>query len=528
MKPHNSSFDRQLAPVCLSHTASFRLRKLMLAGVILAASEGAYALSTDLGEAGTLRLDNTLRYSSSWRVEDQDDELLADANGDDGNRNFDDGQIQSRFDLLSEMDLNFGDYGVFVRGRAYYDDVYARAENDHDSPATSNNLSESHDRFTDDTRELIGKNAELLDAFAYGNFDFGDTYLTLRTGRQVINWGESLFLQGGVSTAQVPLDATRANSPGVELKEIFLPVGQVFGQVNLTSAMSLSGYYQYEWEETRLNPAGSYFSTQDFLDEGGESFILAPGFSARRSGDQDASDSGQYGVALRYVAEPLNYTEFGLYHLNYHDKLPQLQFADFVMPAPGVVLPTTYHLEYEEDIKLYGASFNTVVGGATIAGEVSYRDGQPVRVVASLPAYERANTIQTQVSTIMVLGPNPLMDSLSFAGEVGVNRVNGYESSELHSDRSAWGVTARLTPEYYGIYPGLDMKLPLTVSHGANGVSSIPGTFTEGVTNASITAEFSYLDNYQATLGYTGYFGSAEDNKQKDRDFVSMSLSYTF
>lgn len=513
------------APATLQH---FRLRKLVLAGLLLSSSQGAFAFSASIGDSGTLKWDNVLRYSSAWRVEDQDDELLADANGDDGNRNFDGGQIQSRFDLLSELDLNFGDYGVFLRGRAFYDDVYASGDNDHDSPGTSNNVSVPHDRFTDDTRDLIGRDAELLDAFAYGNFDIGGTFLDLRVGRQVVNWGESLFLQGGISTAQVPVDATRANSPGVELKEVFLPVGQVYGQISLTNSLSLSGYYQYEWEETRLNPAGSYFSTQDFLDEGGESFILAPGLRAQRAQDEDASDSGQYGVALRYYADVLSGIELGLYHLNYHDKLPQLQFDDFVMPAPGVVLPTTYHLEYEEDIKLYGASFNTLVMDSTLSGEVSFREGQPVQMNAALPTYEAANTVQAQLSTIRVLGKNPLMDSLSFAAEVGVNRVNGIESAELEKDRSAWGLTARLTPEYYSVYPGLDMKLPITVSHGANGDSSIPGTFTEGVTNAGITAEFSYLNNYQGTLGYTGYFGSAEDNKQKDRDFVSVSLSYTF
>ncbi|XKE47328.1 DUF1302 domain-containing protein [Halomonas organivorans] len=512
---------KPLAAALSSRPGSARRRRLMLASLILSAPGSALALSTDLGEVGTLSWDNTLRYSSAWRVESQDEDA------DDGNRNFEDGQIQSRFDLLSELDLNFGDYGAFVRGRAYYDDAYA-GHNDHDSPATSNNVSVDHDRFTDDTRDLVGRKAELLDAFVYGDFALGDTYLNLRAGRQVINWGESVFLQGGISTAQVPLDATRANAPGVKLEEIFLPVGQVFAQLDLTGSLSVSGYYQYEWDETRLNPAGSYFSYQDFLDEGGESFILNPAFGLRadRGNDRDASDSGQYGVALRYLAEALNYSEFGLYHLNYHDKLPQLQFDDFGKVIPGV--PATYHLEYEEDIELWGASFNTVLGGATIAGEISYRQGQPVQLAAALPTYERANTWQAQVSALKVLGNNPLMDNLTFAGEAGVNRVNGFESEELAKDRSAWGFTARLIPEYFGVRPGLDMKLPITVHHGVNGDSSIPGTFTEGVTNANITAEFSYLDNYQATLGYTGYFGSTEDNLLADRDFVSLSLSYTF
>lgn len=38
--------------------------------------------------------------------------------------------------------------------------------------------------------------------------------------------------------------------------------------------------------------------------------------------DQDAKDSGQYGVALRWYAEDLNSTEFGFYFMNYHSRLP--------------------------------------------------------------------------------------------------------------------------------------------------------------------------------------------------------------
>ena len=34
------------------------------------------------------------------------------------------------------------------------------------------------------------------------------------------------------------------------------------------------------------------------------------------------SDSGQYGVALRWYAEDLNSTEFGFYFMNYHSRLP--------------------------------------------------------------------------------------------------------------------------------------------------------------------------------------------------------------
>jgi len=68
--------------------------------------------------------------------------------------------------------------------------------------------------------------------------------------------------------------------PGSTTKEILMPVGQLSGQVQLSSALTLMGYYQYEWERTRLPAAGSYFSAVDFLDAGGERLRVAPGVPA--------------------------------------------------------------------------------------------------------------------------------------------------------------------------------------------------------------------------------------------------------
>ena len=33
-------------------------------------------------------------------------------------------------------------------------------------------------------------------------------------------------------------------------------------------------------------------------------------------------DSGQWGLAVRFLAEDLNLTEFGFYFMNYHSRLP--------------------------------------------------------------------------------------------------------------------------------------------------------------------------------------------------------------
>ena len=45
----------------------------------------------------------------------------------------------------------------------------------------------------------------------------------------------------------------------------------------------------------------------------------------RRAGDNDARDSGQWGVALRWLGDE---AEYGLYALNYHSRTPNLSYIN--------------------------------------------------------------------------------------------------------------------------------------------------------------------------------------------------------
>lgn len=54
----------------------------------------------------------------------------------------------------------------------------------------------------------------LLDAYAYTEFDVGAP-LQIRVGRQAINWGESLFIQGVNQLA--PLDLIALRKAGTEI-----------------------------------------------------------------------------------------------------------------------------------------------------------------------------------------------------------------------------------------------------------------------------------------------------------------------
>lgn len=69
----------------------------------------------------------------------------------------------------------------------------------------------------------------------------------VRVGRQVVTWGEALMLQGGIAFAQNRVDSAAATVPGVELKEVFLPTGAVYGSFSATDSTTIEAYWQYEW-----------------------------------------------------------------------------------------------------------------------------------------------------------------------------------------------------------------------------------------------------------------------------------------
>ncbi|NVK41474.1 MAG: DUF1302 family protein [Oceanospirillaceae bacterium] len=518
---------------------SLGVRQAMLAAALVTiAAPQAYALNFELDNGVTIDLDTTLTYDAQWRMQDQSKEILdfIDPSGvrlgdltDDGNRNFDEGDMtQNRVSFGTDLDANYGDGGVFVRARGWYDEVY----DDGDLARES---------FQQDGIDEHKSKVELLDTFWYHGFNIGDQFLSLRVGEQVVNWGESLYLQGGISTAQGPLDATKANAPGTELKDIFMPIGQVYGEMTLTDNLSLGAYYQYDWEETRIDAPGTYFNILDGFgqksvgDLFGES-VLGVGLPVT----EDTPDEGQYGIALRYLAENLNSTEFGFYYLNYNDFTPSLQVLS---PAGSIPM----HHEYFEDIDLYGLSFGTVLGDVNVSGEVSYRDGQPVQVNEPGFKFESAETMQAQVSAIYILPQNPLADNMTLIGELGYNRVldvdgrSGKLKNQIarKNDIGAAAGVVSLKADYFNLVGGLDMSVTGTYRNDFSGRSSLSYTFTESNEQFALKTDFTYLGKHKFGASYVWFLANPKDiikedgglafgNLNADRDYLAAYYKYSF
>jgi hypothetical protein len=228
--------------------------------------------------------------------------------------------VSNRTDIFSELDIDYGNAGLRFSGAGWYDPVYFR-KNANNSPATFNPYTVPHDHFTRTTQGLEGLDAELLDAFAHDTFSLGDMQVGVRMGRHTLIWGESLFFgENGIAIGQAPIDFIKASSvPNTRARELFLPVNQISGSIQLRPGLSVEAYYQFEWRHDRLPGVGNYFSPVDYFDSGGERLITAPGRYLYRATDQQPGVAGQFGAALHVT---LGNADLGVYALRYNARSP--------------------------------------------------------------------------------------------------------------------------------------------------------------------------------------------------------------
>jgi Protein of unknown function (DUF1302) len=319
------------------------------------ASFSVYSATFESGELSG-SLDTTVSMGSSSRVQRKDADNIGIANGgtafstnnDNGNLNHSRGVYSTLTKFTTELDVNYKNFGLFFRGNGFKD--FSSRSTDRTA------LTEKADR-------LVSHNINLQDLYAWADFDIGNMPLQVRVGEQVISWGESTFIQNSINTIN-PVDVTKLRTPGSELKDALTPVGIAWASLGITDNLSVEGYYQYDYERIITDPDGSYFSTNDlagpasnklFLGFGDVSDLgtIIPGptsiaasttaalaatsalyaaggsdglnttfDSAPRSLDVRPGNGGEFGVAMRLFAPKLNDTEFGLFFVNYHSRLP--------------------------------------------------------------------------------------------------------------------------------------------------------------------------------------------------------------
>lgn len=468
-------------------TPYWRLAKLPLA-VSLASTLAApaFGVTFNIGEIEG-QFDSSLSVGASWSTQSADKDLIGLNNGgrglsqtsDDGHANFKRGETFSKiFKGIHDLELKYGDTGVFVRGKYWYDFELK------DESRQFKDISDSNRK-----EGAQSSGAEILDAFIYHNYSLASQPGSVRLGKQVVSWGESTFIGNSINAIN-PIDVSAFRRPGAEVKEGLIPVNMFYVSQSLTENLSAEAFYQLEWDQTVVDNCGTFFSQADIAADGCDDNLRVlnkrstlsgaaltglanfgvdvneEGVRVARSSDRDARDNGQWGAAFRYLAESID-TEFGLYFINYHSRAPifsatgapaSLYTAVAASPLAPLIIAgnSSYFMEYPEDIRLYGLSFSTTLPtGTAWSGEFSYRPNAPVQLnstdilfsgLTPLPGrggvsllqgtpgqdqrgYRRKEISQFQTTFTHFFDQVMGASRLTLVGEIGVVHVGGLEDS---------------------------------------------------------------------------------------------------
>ncbi|MBW2367613.1 MAG: DUF1302 domain-containing protein [Deltaproteobacteria bacterium] len=620
------------------------LSTVLIALFVLSLGTTANAFQLYEKDALTVNLDTTVSLGAKWRVQDRDMDFIHlahggtkdSSNGDNGNLNFDTGLISSAAKVTADLEIRSDSFGAFFRGKAFYDWFIMNEDRE-------------YVELGDQAEDQAGQDVKLLDAYVWVAHDFGEVPVTLRAGDQVINWGESTFVRNGINAIN-PIDAGALRVPGSEIREGLLPVGMVWATFAPTINTSIEALYLYQWEQTKPDASGTYFSGNDWATPDGFKVLNEPFpdnmdasvddtfMAIPRGKSKTADDQGQWGMAFRVYVPALNDTEFGFFYLNYHSRIPVVSSitgtiagamtsgaiagaAQPIMVATGTALAmgagmnsaiaagtaagvaagapqaasqqiagafvqggqalatqatkaysldaylrtTNYITEYPEDIQLLGVSFSTQALGWSLRGEVSHRLDVPYQITdtqlltaavgainpkaannnqignylgqfeTSFNGYILSDVTQAQLTLTKKLRPILGTDGGIFAVEAAYNYAHDLpDDIDLKApndnlpDDASWGYRARLNVNFFNAIGQINLTPRIAWNHDVHGIGPAPGrSFIKDRKAITFGLKATY-QSWVANLSYTNFFGAGVDNSKNDRDFVGLSVKYSF
>ena len=338
---------------------------------------------------------------------------------DNGDLNYKAGQAFTTYTKLTTEILATDDpdgLSALARGTYLYDFAAAQTE---------------RTKLNDSAEEQIVYPGQLLDLWVAKKFRIGDQNWRARLGNQVVNWGESLFLTGGIDATNA-IDFQKSLIPGTQIKEYVLPAPMLSVAGSVLPGLNVEGYYQFSWNKTLYPPVGTYwsftdsygngirdpvtFATSNFNAFGVDAGQLAEAAGLRPAGrntqtqlnnlivegripgvvgapillDRDPPSEGQFGISAHYKP-PGTSIDVGAYFLNYHDKSP----VATTVPYPSASAAIAYQYSYRSNRQLIGLSTNFPVGDWAIGGELSYR---PRDAVALGTCYTPGHPLDSNVN----------------------------------------------------------------------------------------------------------------------------------
>lgn len=537
------------------------LKRSPLALAVLSASMVMCAASTthaiefyDIAGVNELSgsLGVTLSYATGVRTENSDKSDLNPGFTSGGLNYAAEGRVPDKGDMTSnvarlslESSMNWRNYGFVGYGTYQYDSEIM------DDNAI-NPLDGTERDSIDAAKDYSGNYFDVPEAYVYASYDFGDTPVDIRLGRQVINWGEGLFFQNGIAV-QSPLNFNKLVTPGADLKEALIGVTSGYAQIGVGDYSSIEIYAQTEWRRSELPPVGTFYGS-DVLGRGGEEILPNSemlGNLATREADITASDSGQWGISFRTL---LGDTEYGVYYSRHHETRPfaaatgvGLEAAAAYSIAPTSVLGLAQI--WPEDIDMLGLSAATTFGNWSVNGEMAFRPDQPLfgdiiqkgYVNADMNNIEKHDTVHASVHGIWLGASLPGgIDKQVFLIQAGIDHIEGDTANlsaqqsitrnenmaTLTPDNTSYGVALQYDLTWQAITAGTDLTFGMFLQKDMKGNSHFWGNFAQDRLLGAFSLAANIGNETEAKLSYAMTQQSNSDTS--DLDTVNLSVNYKF
>ena len=536
-------------------THSTRARRTRLSAAALAALAGcafvphAAAIEFDTGSSDTkIRWDNQVRYAIGVRGEGINPAFGNSPTYDETEYRFEKNRVMmNRLDLLTEVDASFSrnKFGFRLSAAGWHDHAY-RDGKAHTNPgnlapglpfsAVGNYIGNN---YSATTKRYHFEGGELLDAFGFANFEVAGRPVNVKVGKHTVYWGEAMFTSfHGISYSQAPIDGLKgASSPGIEAKEVFMPVSQVSGAMQLSPEWSVRGQYFLAWRPNRLPEGGTYFASADMLFAAPDRLFggAAGQFPHGPNAMPSRHGTNNFGVNLRYNPASMSESTFGVYYRRFDETQP---WAPVFQLSPTSPVPRDYHLSYAKDTQLLAASVQTAIGPVSVGGELVYRkdtalnsntafvsSNGSVRDFAGVEG-ARGNTFHAILNGVYLLPRTALWESGSLATEVVYSRLLkvtknadlfkgvGYLGCNAATTSSTSGAktvgdkndgcatkdvllfNVSLTPQWLQVYPGVDLSMPMSLGIGLKGNGATLGGGNEGAYSYGIGLEANFRQKY--------------------------------
>jgi hypothetical protein len=555
---------------------------------------GAYAFQFHTPPDWQINLDNTVTYNLGFRATGIDPLIGNNPNFDESDYKFKHAGdvVTNRVSWLSEFTATYqGRMGVRLSASLWKDFAYGSGVNSNPGtyapaggmfPAVTYQAIGSYPggKYGSYTNRYYVQGAQLLDAFAFDNFELAGKPIYFKIGQFTEYWGNALFSPfQGISYAQGAIDGIKASaSPGTQAKELFLPRPQISITAQVTPELALSGQYFLAFERNRLPEGGTFLGPADFLFQGPSNYFAgtvpsamlglpAGGFVPINvpagAANVPSNLNNNFGVKLAWTPAFLN-GGMGLYYRRFDETQPWAPLVDF-----GGGVPTNYHLSYNRGVQLYGFSLDTTIGNVGAGFEVSYRhntalNSTPNPLVPSEPSGAKGNTLNVIANAIVPLSRSPLWHTGSLSAELAYTRLLGVTANPLLyngvgytgcsgnkwdgcSTKDQLALAVLFQPQWLQVFPGIDLSMPISDVFGIYGNNAQVGTanYAQGTHTYSIGLQATIRQKTTVTLAYNGYFSHTKGVAYtpsglpyyasgnglfgtNDRNWVSLTLQSSF